>query len=615
MACEAALGADGGLVIQADGYRLTFDPARPYATLADADGSPWLELCLAWGVDRLGAPDSTLEIARPVVAPEEATDGTREILIETSTSAWAAKRLRLRCAARWLEVGVEVEGSGDLLDVHLGGGWWAGPGRAGAGWLASGRSFGSVLAPEPGPLDRFGLDARSPASVDVMGGSLPGRGHWFFTPGPLCYGFARAATRSGELPDGPWLVAGITARLGARSFAAFGYSGGEESFTFALRYEGHTRVNRSWVSPSLVFRFGAPDAYAAIAAYRAHLAERDLLPDRRAAGGAAPAERPPWWSRPIFCGWGSQSHQAAVDLAGVGPAVPDVFAGGAPGYSRQEAYDGWLSSLETRGLVPGTIVIDDKWSLRYATNEPDTEKWPDLRAWIRDRHAAGQHVLLWWKAWDFDGLEPEQCIRTPSGRALAADPDDPVYEATLRASVRRMLGRDGLDADGFKVDFTAQTPSGPNLVRSGSRWGLELLHRLLWIVYSEAKRTKPDALVISHAVDPSFADVGDMVRLNDALRLSDPRPWAPVVPQMLHRARIVAAAMPELLIDTDDWALPDLATWRDFQRAKAGLGVPSLYYATHIDQSGEPLEESDDTLLRWLWAGGTGDPPQAPEPS
>jgi hypothetical protein len=71
---------------------------------------------------------------------------------------------------------------------------------------------------------------------------------------------------------------------------------------------------------------------------------------------------------------------------------------------------------------------------------------------------------------------------------------------------------------------------------------------------------------------------------------------------MRYRAAVTTAASPELLVDTDDWALPDLATWRAYLDIKAELGVPSLYYVTHIDVSGEPLESEDYEALRRTWA-------------
>ena len=127
------------------------------------------------------------------------------------------------------------------------------------------------------------------------------------------------------------------------------------------------------------------------------------------------------------------------------------------------------------------------------------------------------------------------------------------------------------------------------------------MHELLRVVYAAVKEAKPDALVITHTPHPSFVDVTDMIRLNDMLRLDDPGPLPPVVPQMRHRAAIVRAACPELLIDTDDWAVPSKREWRAYLDEKPRLGVPSLYYATELDVSGEPLDADDYRALRTAW--------------
>jgi hypothetical protein len=248
-------------------------------------------------------------------------------------------------------------------------------------------------------------------------------------------------------------------------------------------------------------------------------------------------------------------------------------------------------------LRPGIVVLDDKWQTAYGTNEPDAAKWPDLRSWIARRHEQGRHVLLWWKAWDPEGLPPELCIRTPDGIPLAVDPTNPEAREELARQVKAMLGPDGLDADGLKIDFTARTPSGRSLAAHGPGWGIALLHRLLAIVHAAAKAAKPDALLITQTPHPAFADVADMIRLNDIIGGQ-----ASVVPQMTFRAELTRAAVPELLIDTDDWRIPTLEAWREYLAIKHELGVPSLYYATHIDQTGEPLGPEDYEALREAWA-------------
>ncbi len=313
------------------------------------------------------------------------------------------------------------------------------------------------------------------------------------------------------------------------------------------------------------------------------------------ARGAAPApaerETPAWWREPIFCGWGAQC--ALAEAAGAGIAAD---------YATQANYDAFLSHLEGEGIVPGTVVLDDKWQAAYGTNEPDTGKWPDLRAWIAERHERGQRVLLWWKAWDAQGLPPELCVRNPAGEPVGLDPSNPAAREAIRASVRTMLSAKGLDADGFKVDFTARTPTGRALERHGpgarpQRWGIALLHELLATLYTAAKDVKPDALVLTHTPHPAFVDVTDMIRLNDMVA------GAPsVVPQMRHRARVARAACPELLVDTDDWRIPSLREWREYAEEKPLLGVPSLYYSQSLDATGESFEPQDYEALRRTWA-------------
>ena len=88
--------------------------------------------------------------------------------------------------------------------------------------------------------------------------------------------------------------------------------------------------------------------------------------------------------------------------------------------------------------------------------------------------------------------------------------------------------------------------------------GIALLHELLSVVYAAAKDAKADALMITQTPHPSFADVADMVRLNDMLRLDDPGP------------------------------LP------------ADAGVP--HYSTQLDRTGEQPEVGDYGALRRSWA-------------
>jgi hypothetical protein len=108
--------------------------------------------------------------------------------------------------------------------------------------------------------------------------------------------------------------------------------------------------------------------------------------------------------------------------------------------------------------------------------------------------------------------------------------------------------------------------------------------------------------VITHTPHPAFVDVTDMIRLNDMVRSDAPDQRNGVVAQMRHRAEVARAACPELLVDTDDWSVPSLAAWREYVEVKTTLGVPSLYYVSGVDATGEAFEPADYEALRRTWA-------------
>ena len=259
-------------------------------------------------------------------------------------------------------------------------------------------------------------------------------------------------------------------------------------------------------------------------------------------------------------------------------------------------------SSAAHGLVPPTIVIDDGWQESYGLATPDPVRWPDLAL----GSAGVTNMASTFSCGGRRGIR-RACPRnsasaTPLERPSPWTPAFPRHGLSYAKAVHEVLSPAGLDADGLKVDFTARTPTGRSLTGAGGPWGIALLHDLLSVVYGAAKKAKSDALVITQAPHPAFADVADMIRLNDMMRLDDPHPETPLVAQMRYRASVVRASCPDLLIDTDDWCAPDLAQWRQYLAVKSELGVPALYYTTHLDRTGEALEEADYEALRELWS-------------
>jgi hypothetical protein len=564
-----------GLLLVAQGYRLTWPADRPFVYLDDAAGARVAELFMLSSVHALGGRDDTT-----AVEAWQVEQGAEETLVSlrASSSLWAAKTYRLRCRERRLIYEIEVEGAGQLAEVNYFGGYCSCHLRWGSGFFWSGQRFERGFNPEPNSSEVNYFPPTAHSVIDMTGVPLPGRRDFYFTPPPFCYAF--------QLEGGAqWLSMGVEARPGAQRFTEYHYHG-QFGFHLSLSYEGHTAVAGRYQLPSIGFDF-ADDELKALAAHVAALRALGSAPPGNVAGRAA------WWSAPIFCGWGQQCHLANVE------------GGRAPEYARQERYEEFLATLERHDVAPGIVVLDDKWQATYGENSVDQQKWPDLRGFIARQHARGRKVLLWLKAWDPEGLPPEECIVNAAGLPVALDPTSPALERRLRAAVRRMLGPDGYDADGFKIDFTARIPSGPGMRLAGDSWGLELMRRYLGLLYDEAKRAKPDSLIMAHTPNPYLSDVVDMIRLNDMvdLQLLDEgvvgRQTNAV---MTLRARIAAIACPDALIDTDNWAVMDKATWRDYVSLQPDLGVPSLYFTTHIDVSGEPLEEEDYALIREAWA-------------
>lgn len=554
------------LLLEAMAYRLVFLTDRPFVNLETAQGERIAELFIFSSVHPLDGRDDTYSTGEWVITE---TTNALDVSIRAESTAWRGKTYRFHCTPERFTYGITVEGEGGLAEAHYFGGYYSESLRWSSGFFWSGQRFAQIFNPEPNIPETYHVPPSSGSKIDLTGVPIPAKGDWFFTPPPFCFA---AQYSSG------WLGMGVEAQAGANTYTEFGYNGNLEAFELNLSYEGHTWVDGSYELPAIGFDF-ASDEYGAIQAHVAALRTAGYAP---IPGNDA---KPLWWHTPIFCGWGPQCYLAAVD------------GGRAPDYARQEHYEDFLAALDANDIHPGVVVLDDKWQAEYGDNAVDTNKWSDIRRFIAAQHAKGRKVLLWLKAWDAEGVPIEECITNAGGKAIAFDPTNPLYEQRLRAAVHRVLSADGYDADGFKIDFTARIPSGYGLkLHDESVWGLELMRKYLSILHSEAKATKPDALIMSHTPHPYLADVVDMVRLNDINIGRD------VNRAMRHRARIAVIACPEAIIDTDNWPITDKAAWRAYLEIQPELGIPSLYYATHIDSTQEPLDADDYALIRAVWA-------------
>lgn len=597
----------GAVRVTAATYLLEVRADPPRAVLAGADGRIWSHLSLLATLDRADRRDEAYAVGAPEVAVDP--DGTVEVTVTTASTAWRTKRIRLRCTPEDVAVDATVTGTGMLSTVSLlGGRATLRTGASGPFW--SSIEYASVYSPAPSEPVQVVRPASSAVVLGGLGDAAPGRLHGIFSPPPLCLALGREpASGATDVPAGEWLGLSVRAPISGLTFTELRYDPGDGGYRIVLDYDGHTQVTGEFTTPALVLRPAAAPAVA-IEDYRQDLVDRGLAPD----GPRRP--QPLWWSEPIFCGWGAQCALAPIPgatpghpyfLDELGPAaVPDGVPTG-PDMARQDVYDVLLDRLAAQGVAPGTVVVDDRWQDHYGTARPHPGRWPDLGGWIAGRHARGQRVLLWWKAWDPAGLPPEECLLDPDGTPVTVDPASPAYAERLRTTVGDLLGPGGLDADGFKIDFTQRSPAGP--LHPGdpasptgrTLWGLAALHRLLATIYDAAKAAKPEALVITHTPHPSFGDVCDMVRTNDVLERDQTGQLVPVADQLRARVDVARAALPHHPVDTDQWPMPDRAAWRSYVAAQAGLGVPALYYVDRMDRSGEPLTDEDRTFVAETW--------------
>lgn len=557
------------------GLVASVDPSRGILDVRATDGTTLARLRLLSSIDTIEGTDEVSVSNVDITGPG---DDDQRIIVTADSSRWDTHETVVRAAEDALEIHTTVRGHGRISTVQQLGA----RSSTGRGVLSSDLMHRSVFAPTPDQPWRILRRAEESAVLGVVGdGGEPGVGRWLFTPPPLCIGLSTADDNDDREMAGPWLMIGVAATH--RPFTHLTYDAVTPGFSFRYDYDGHTVAEKEFATPTLLL-FLADDPYAGLAKYGELLSARGLVPDRR---WAAPSAR---WREPMFCGWGAQNA--------------DAVSAGAPldasDWARQGQYDKYLAALETYGIRPGTVVVDDKWQQNYATCTPDVTKWPNMAEWIRNRHLADQRVLLWYKAWDPEGAPPEACVRDRHGTPVALDPESSAGRRILREAAHSMIL--DLDADGVKIDFTASTPAGTALTHAGPSWGIDLLHELLSVFYDAIKQIKPDALVITHTPDPAFRDVTDMLRLNDVMMLdqrdgsSEPsfgHPGRAVSDAMSFRARIVRAVNPDTLIDTDGWVLPHAAAYEKWTALQGTIGVPSLYYTDRLDTSSEQIIPDD----------------------
>ncbi|MGH3713984.1 MAG: hypothetical protein ACRDT4_11070 [Micromonosporaceae bacterium] len=464
--------------------------------------------------------------------------------------------------------------------------------------------FRVVMCPEPNSHARQVFRPHEYAQVSVNADLDYCGGNFVANPGLLAFAVAVD-------PDREWWALGLATQPGSHTFSEFEYLGGED-FALNLNCWGVPRVEGTFTPPAVVLVPGRTGADA-LEGYVRVLHDAALIPRPR-------REEAPWWQRPIVCGWGHQCYQA--DLFRVRSSPERGRDNAAYMLCTEVNYRDIVARLDAMNLPYGTLVIDARWFLTGGLKNIDLGRWPDLPGFVEHLHRQGRKVLLWWGPWDAEGISADECVRwhpehelRPNrpgrlakfgqpdvGAKLGVDVTLPPVRRRIREQIRLLLGSGPgcVNADGLKIDHLAAVPGLHGMIfgkGSGQLFGVEAAHTMQRLIYTAAKEVKPDALIIGQSPNPYFSDAQDMVRLGDIYAHRQDS----VLAEMTFRADMVRVADPTLLIDTDGWPLPSLAAWREYVAHQPELGVPSLYYVSHLDTTGEALTERDFATLRRAW--------------
>lgn len=447
-------------------------------------------------------------------------------------------------------------------------------------WSGSEPSFRSVFNPQPTEPGSQQLVSSISQRISCAATFGPEVFNTFFGPPMYAYVFDEAFS------------IGVAAPIGASRFNHFDYTA-TAGWGLELNFDGKTTVDGKWTSPALrVAACSSTDA--GLTDYVGYLRRTGLAP-------ALTRDVPAWAYRPMVCGWGQQTAWANQDQHGTRPPVGSPITPGAGGFASQKAYEEIVRMLEERELPYGSLTIDMGWSRCLTIPLPDDRLWPDLKGFIEHLHRKGKRVFLWLATWNPGGLDEGLRMPHDAGAKECCDPTNPVFRQQLADAVAYCVSPEGLNADGFKVDFTSDVPHGAAYRPVGNLWGMDLLHDYVKLIHDSMKAAKAGTVLETHCANPQFADVTEMLRLNDLFCLKED-----VRPMMEFRAGLARIAMPGYPIDTDNDPFISRAAWMDYMRLQPTLGLPSLYTLTHMSftaagKEAEATRDEDWSDIRRIW--------------
>lgn len=458
--------------------------------------------------------------------------------------------------------------------------------------IGSKPSFETIFNPEANNYNKQYFETYEHSQVSVNCDLDYCGGNFLANPGTFCFLISKNVSE--------WITLGLITETGKHHFSEFEYIGGKV-FGLNLNYWGLYEVNGTFRTPKIVMH-SSSDEISSLEKY---------TKQARLGYGIKESDsvNPEWWYGPIICGWGHQCYMG------------DLFRTRSPKERQRDVavyymctqgnYEKFIEMIDSHGLEWKTLTIDIRWFLNDGLKLLDEGRWPDLRGFVDKLHKRGKKVLIWWGPWNPEGLESEDCLTYSQeackgksnrpgrfakfggmveGAKVAPDITLESVQNKLRTAINKIFGNgEGCyDIDGVKVDHVASTPAIYGLkFPEGSKklYGVEILKFYHDFLHNEIRSLRPDALIIGQSPNPYFSESFDMLRLGDIYSHTNKS----VNEEMIFRVKMAKAANPNWLIDMDGWPLPSLYAFENYMTAQGKYGVPSLYYASHLDTTNEKI--------------------------
>ena len=471
---------------------------------------------------------------------------------------------------------------------------------------ASKINFTKIFNPEPNTYDKQYFESFEDSLISAHSDIDFCGGNFIFNPSLLAFGMSNNT-------DKEWVTLGLIVKPEEYHFSEYEYKGGN-FFGLSLNYWGLFQIKNKFETPRILI-FPSNNEFDCMKGYVTHLEKYKYIKKSKE------LNRPPdWWKGPIICGWGNQCYMADLfRLRSPKDRNKDLAA-----YymCTQGNYEMFVDYILKRTDNWKILCIDARWTLSAGKKTVDAGRWPNLREFVDKIHSMGKKVIIWWGMWETEGLDDNLCIKYFSnnfkanenreGRfqkfgklsnndKIAPDPTLDKFKLIIIESIKKLFSSDEdcYDIDGIKIDHVAAAPGlyGMEFPDQSKRiMGIELIKYYHKFLYNEIKKIKKDALIIGQSPNPYFRDCADMIRLGDIYSGT-----FSIIDQMNFRINMIKISNPTILLDMDNWPIPNLESLKNYMEYQVENGVPSLYYSSHLDTTNEQIPEDFYKRIDILW--------------